>query len=128
MDGSVSEDNYIDETLIPLEQFLEHYGIKGMRWGVRKTGSPSVGSGKKTKANTRYKEKASTLSVDELGARIKRLEMERRYTDLNSPTRTKGKKFIGRQMENLGSQLVVAVAGTAITLIVKDAVEKRIRG
>lgn len=33
-----------DDIDIPMEDFLEHFGVKGMRWGVRKDAAPGVSS------------------------------------------------------------------------------------
>ena len=65
------------------DDFLEHYGIPGMRWGVRKsTSSGSSGTAKKRRSSDQVKKddrkaamtKRRTLSDKELDSRISRLE------------------------------------------------------
>ena len=72
------------------DNILEHYGVKGMRWGIRRTDKQlrlaSEGGLEKKKLGkkTRYKGNVRHISDEELARRIKRLEMEKRYSDLNS--------------------------------------------
>ena len=78
---------------------LSHYGVKGMKWGVRKN-KPSTSR----KAKSR---EAKTLSNEELQKRIKRIELESRYVALTSKPTTidKGKKVAGNIIGNIGKQL-----------------------
>ncbi len=74
------------------KEFLEHYGTKGMKWGVRK----KPGSGVKKTAAKKPKTKASkktdtgrgtktkNLSDKDLKARVNRLNMEKQYKTLRS--------------------------------------------
>lgn len=75
--------------------FLEHYGIKGMHWGVRKTSS-----GPQQTTNTKRK-KMSDMSDTELRNVLNRLDMEKRYRTLlaeeskrNMTSFEKGKKRV----------------------------------
>ena len=76
------EENYDD--------FLQHYGVLGMKWGHRKARS-KVSSNKKPKStkNTttskpkpKPKPKQRQLSDEELRAVINRMRLEREYADL----------------------------------------------
>lgn len=114
---------------------LYHYGIKGMKWGVRRTAAQLghvVKTGyKKTKAgvdNVRAKRAAKKaeetarqrakitnsrkLTNEELEARIKRLELEQRYQDLVKSTSSvsKGKSFVDSVLETSGKNLCTQVA------------------
>ncbi len=80
------------------EEFLTHHGIKGMKWGVRRTPqqlghtlSKKVPSGNKkapkvvgTKTPGKAFRKSTSISDEELQKRINRLNMEERYEDLVS--------------------------------------------
>lgn len=84
-----------------LQSIIEHHGVRGQRWGVRRSqkalssaraaraadsGSAEALSGKdvkSTKGKTRYSSKPTKLSTEELKSRISRMEMEKRYNDLN---------------------------------------------
>lgn len=94
-------------------RYLIHYGVKGMKWGVRKD-KPSVGASLKARAQTvrankierkrakaldratsaryTYKQRKH-LSDDELRSRINRLNMEKQLRDL-SRGRSSGPEFI----------------------------------
>lgn len=90
------------------ERLLEHHGVKGMRWGVRRKSSGGVtkepGRLKKT-VNSTIREvkttkdlmKTSNLSDDELRSKTLRLQNE---NTLNNLTKTKGlptKKRVARR-------------------------------
>ena len=74
------------------ENYLAHYGIKGMHWGVRRTekqlgGKPSLLSSWKQKSDAKKAAEAakpkpkpvSEMSDTELKERLNRLDMEKRY-------------------------------------------------
>ena len=88
--------------------FFAHYGVKGMKWGVRKDGS---GTGRQRKAKTSLSKKAASLSDEELKTTNKRLQLEKRYVELKSEknkrdrtTMEKGKaevkKMLGKAAQN----------------------------
>lgn len=66
---------------------MMHYGIKGMRWGVRRTDA-QLGHRPKRK-------RASDMSNEELNREINRLQKERLYKDLTaSPYAKAGRKIV----------------------------------
>ena len=110
-----------------LENHLEHYGKKGMRWGVRKSGSS--GSSKKTAKRTTYKKPPTKLSDAELQRRVKRLETEKKYIELNKSTKTSnlGKKAAGKILSQTGNAASTAIAGAAVgaaAVAIKSALSK----
>ena len=87
---------------------LMHYGIKGMRWGVRKDGKP----GSRRKSSSRYEQKdPKKLTDKQLKSRITRMENEKRYSTLNADTdrMSSGMKAVRKAF--------VKSAGTAVTSI-----------
>ena len=72
------EENYDD--------FLQHYGVLGMKWGHRKTRSKASSNKKpkSTKNTTTSKPKPTKkrLSDAELRAVVNRMRLEREYADL----------------------------------------------
>lgn len=115
-----------------VEEFLEHWGIRGMRWGVRNK-SKIAGSGRRPpvdkskkgrEGRTTFDKRPTRLSEAELNRRIKRMEMEKRYLDLNAPIKSKGKQFSNSLMEQLGKGLattvVMTTAGFFIGKFLKD--------
>ena len=110
---------------------LKHYGVPGMKWGVRKS-RPSSGKKRKKsgpigsfvkKRKAAKKQKAaeaaakkrkpvSEMTDDELKAAINRLDMEKKYRDLvaaSNPRNDRGKKFVSNVLEKSGEKLAVQV-------------------
>lgn len=95
------------------EDFLQHYGVLGMKWGHRKARSTSSSNKKpkSTKNTTTSKPKPKPkptqreLSDEELRAVINRMRLEREYADLQYRASSRAK------VEN-----VVKTVGTAALL------------
>lgn len=89
---------------------LKHYGVLGMKWGVRRTdaqlararGGKSSGSSKNvfTAFKKKFDEKKEreakmkAMSDDELRRRVQRLEMEKRYSQLTTKEKSRGQKVV----------------------------------
>lgn len=114
-----------------VDDFLAHYGVKGMKWGVRKApirvkvGTETVpgrrikttgGTGQRASADAVraavYKQKAKKSTTDalsdkELRALINRMQMEKQYNDLRpKPFYAGAVKFILGQAEQTGKNTV----------------------
>lgn len=126
--------------------YLEHHGIKGMRWGIRrfqnKDGSLTP-AGRKRRAsyasydssntNTTVKKKsgsesssskAKSMSDEDLRKAINRLQMEKQYRDLyrdlNPERVSTGKKIVNASI----NKVLVPAAQEAGKNIVKGYIEK----
>lgn len=128
------------------EAFLSHYGIKGMRWGQRKTRSVSAESHvdtglvrRRTKVQVKggeahpahddavkaaiqqqklKKSGTAALSNSELRELATRIQLEEQVKTL---TTSKGRKFTRRQLETQGQQQVQKGLNTALTKGAKRA-------
>ena len=130
-------DDFLMSALVT-DDSLEHHGIKGMKWGVRKPRSSSGASpasrasGPRTRKvqKTRspsYKKPAKTdlLSNDELRRSNERLRLEKEYNTLISEVkrqnRSKGQKFLQDTVMKFGQDLLKDVAKSQI----KDAIKQQ---
>lgn len=87
-----------------VQEFIEHYGVKGMKWGRRKGRSSSTDS----ESSTSTKPKAKDLSDEDLRKAVSRMQLERQYNDLtNAKSKNAGAEFV----KSIG----MTVAKTAIT-------------
>jgi len=79
---------------------LKHFGILGMRWGVRRERGPdgrvgkSQGSGDYQKAQKLKNRGMKNLSTKELQDLTKRMQLEKQYKELNPNTVAQGKKIV----------------------------------
>ena len=119
---------------------LYHYGVLGMKWGVRryqnKDGSLTT-KGKKRyssdasksdkKEDTKPKKKSiSEMSDEELSKAIKRLEIEKRYRDLTKESRqseiSKGRAFANRVIEKIGENTLTNLGTQAANHVIGNAI------
>jgi hypothetical protein len=86
---------------------MEHYGIKGMRWGVRRKRGPdgTVGSSEDaakalTTAKTIKKHGTSAVSNDDLRALVNRINLEKDYLRATAEKSRveKGQAVVGRML------------------------------
>lgn len=105
-----------------LESYLAHYGVKGQKWGVRRSKKQLARA--RASQKTAYKSSPSKLSDTELKRRVSRMETEKRYLDLNPITARKGKDYTSKLMSTAGSVAVSTAVGAVTAKVVKDAITK----
>lgn len=137
---------------------LCHYGVLGMKWGIRryqnsdgsltsagkkrystgKTGgifkrksTAAKQTNKKTSSEeSTQKKKTNELTNDELAARIRRMELEQRYSQLTSQTNVKqvsaGRKFVNDVLYQSGKQVATQLATYAIGTAVNKALGSKV--
>lgn len=118
-----------------MSEILKHYGILGMRWGVRRTPAQlgrangsnadddAEGVSKKTGGKSAPR-KPSEFSDEELRSRVTRLSLEKTYRDLESslnPQKTSVvKKLLGEALQNLGRQAL----NVGVQKLIKGTIDK----
>jgi hypothetical protein len=103
------------------EEFLEHYGVKGMKWGVRKRPEPNL---KRTLTNRAKRlELKKRLDDAELKKAVERLRLEREYVNINKDLSndSHAKTFISRY----GGQAVSIAIAAVVSKVVQEELKKK---
>ena len=131
-----------------MENELYHFGIKGMRWGVRRYQNPDgslTNAGKKrlkkghasneendssNKSNTKSSSTKTVkdMSDDELRQAINRLQLEQQYKNLSPKNVSKGKKFVDTVTNDvlkpaaidMGKQVAKSLMTKGVNSLIKD--------
>jgi len=105
-----------------MENSLYHHGVKGMKWGVRRTrkqlGYDDQSSRPKEvhedykKAHT--KKSVKEMSDKELRDRLNRLQMEQNYRKMDTNTVKKGRSYVNSVLKT--AKTVAEITGTGIAI------------
>lgn len=131
---------------------LKHWGIKGMKWGVRRyqnkdgsltpagkkrysDGSTSSSSTSKSSQTSQQPKKktVSEMSDQELRDAVNRLRLEQDYAKLNPEKVSRGKKFVDNLLDEAlsgvarGAGSASAIAVTSLGKILGELLEKAAR-
>jgi hypothetical protein len=118
------KDQNVDLSKEEIDAYLEHYGVRGQKWGVRRTSSQLHGSNS-SKGVTRFKEKPKHLTDQELQDRIKRIETEKRYKDLNKRQVSTGEKHLMEVLTHVGKESAKKLGVYAVMYTSRKAIEKK---
>lgn len=128
--NDVPQDNSVS-TEQPVNS-LYHFGILGMRWGVRrKLGSDgrvvegSKGSEDFQKARDIKKKGAKNLSNAELKAYVDRMNLEKQYSKLNEKEVSAGKKFVSDVLVGAGKTALTTFVSKQMTTQLEKVVTKK---
>lgn len=121
---------------------LRHYGVKGMKWGVRKQRPASGKKRGKTNAQRIYervtgkkeasksttkvsskpaKRRISDMSDEELRSAINRMQMERTYAQLTAKEVSKGRQFVNDVLYNSAKSVAKDLTKEAMKKLVNKA-------
>lgn len=129
---------------------LKHWGIKGMKWGVRRyqnkdgsltpagkkrysDGSTSSSSTSKSSQTSQQPKKktVSEMSDQELRDAVNRLRLEQDYAKLNPEKVSRGKKFVDNLLDETlsgvarGAGSASAIAVTSLGKILGEQLERK---
>lgn len=123
-------------TFDSVDDVLAHFGVKGMKWGVRKK-RPGVSKSRLTNHHGDYKHAHSAtpnykLSNKELQRRVTRLNLEKQYRDLTAKPQSKYRKKLGEKyaenFANVTMKIAGAAAGAAAGYAMKALLDKAVSG
>jgi hypothetical protein len=132
-----------------LDEILEHHGIKGMRWGVRKMNNPQTiavtsGGGQKIKTSggsnldahpdairaavakqVAKKSSTDTLSTKDLQALVTRMNLEKQYAQLKPPSKgAAAVKFVTDVLVQVGKQQATKLAADQTAKLIAKALTR----
>lgn len=117
-----------------MADILVHYGVKGMKWGVRryqnKDGSltPAGKARERTKNEKKERRKLSgnrrTVSLEELTKQINRLETEKKLKSLIDEDIRPGRTMVAKILKSGGSKVLSRAVAGGIAYAVRYALTK----
>lgn len=124
---------------------LTHYGVKGMKWGVRRTPEQlarargklsslfgglqkkkTASKSAKSSSGEGEKKKISDMSDDELRRAVNRMQLEKQYRELNAKSVSIGKKFVDKTLKTVVVPAVTTASRNALTKYIEDELNKQI--
>jgi hypothetical protein len=115
---------------------LVHYGILGMKWGIRRTPEQLARARRRSMTDESHEDYKKThtpksiksMSDAELRNRLNRLQMERQYSQLSESSVSKGKEYAQKIIK--AGTTVATVTTTALTIYnnagkIKAIIEKK---
>jgi hypothetical protein len=116
----------MDTTDIKVDAFLAHFGVKGMRWGIRKKKPHPVTADARQKESIKTKVKQTkigSVSNADLQAAIRRMQLEQDFKRLKVNEQSAVTRWLSSTVLEIGKREVQAQAGkAAVKLFAKAAV------
>lgn len=110
-----------------LMAILEHHGIKGMRWGVRKRRKSGPSSQDAKTARNIRKKRASELSDKEIETYLKRVRLESQYKQATATRLDKAKAYLKKSFSKSARQATDKGVKQGTDLAVKLAMEEYVK-
>lgn len=107
---------------------LEHYGVLGMKWGVRRARTKSTSSKDSSSVAALKKKKVHELSNEDLKKITTRLNLEKQYSSLSPSAGNRGKKYVGEILVNSSKTVLTAAAVAGFTMYGKKILSYATKG
>lgn len=121
---------------ISYDDVLIHHGVKGMKWGVRRSqasldraaGRPTAKKTRKETSTQRIRrsalERRRTLKDKDLEGLVKRLEQEKKLKTLLNEDLNPGKTYVNNIIKQVGNKVIPAVAAGSAMYVVRGILTK----
>jgi len=102
--------------------FLQHYGVKGMRWGHHKNPASADSTVASLARQQKRDEGIHTLTNDQLRKTIERLSLEKQYKQLemDSSAKRKAAKLVADLLLGVGKQEAAKFLASTVAETVKQ--------
>ena len=104
---------------------LIHYGVKGMKWGVRKNSTLSRKESAIRNKREDFSARRRTLTDQDLDATIKRIKSEREMKQLIEKDLHPGRAFVRETISKSGPKVATAVVSGAMMYAVRGVITKQ---
>ena len=108
-----------------VNDFLAHFGVKGMKWGTRKAGKEGPSSDAQAALNLRARAKVSkpkALTNAELRQAIDRMNLEQQFKRLATNEKPPVQRFIASTLLEIGKREVQVAVGKKVAQTVAKRV------
>lgn len=112
---------------VKVTKLLEHYGVKGMRWGVSRSKSKTGRSAESKKVSSLRGKRAGQLSNKELKQVNERLSLESQYKSATKSHASKGKKAVGDILSNAAKTIATALLVSEGSKLAKQVITAAIK-
>lgn len=92
---------------------LYHYGILGMKWGIRRT-QAQLGKVDHKRPSSRAKTDLSSMTDQDLKERVDRMMLERNYAKLTSKDKARGLDYIKNVLNVAGSAVGISSSASSL--------------
>lgn len=109
---------------------LQHHGIKGQKWGVRRFQNPDgslTADGKRRAAKEKKRSDAKNrgiLTNAQIKAKIQRLQLEKQLRELTDQEVNQGRVFAQNILKSIGTKTLTTIGAGALLYAGKAAVTK----
>lgn len=100
--------NWMGQGTLDAENFLAHYGVKGMKWGKKKNPASSDAAAKASTRTAAKKLGVHTVSNAELQTAIRRMQLEQDFKRLSTNERSVAARWVSSTLQDIGRQQVNA--------------------